>query len=131
MNWKLTAVLGAATLALATQAMAQITFYEGEGFHGRAFRATGTVQNLARVGFNDRASSVVVDHGKWEVCSDARFEGRCVMLRPGSYDSLNRLGMDNRISSVRPVGRDVRYDNPPEPLPAPTYEYRRRPDERL
>ncbi|MEO8922682.1 MAG: beta/gamma crystallin-related protein [Caldimonas sp.] len=123
-----------ATLALlaAAHASAQITFYEGEGFRGRAFTANNPVGDFGRVGFNDRASSVVVDHGRWEVCEDARFSGRCVVLKRGSYDSLRGLGLDNRISSVRPVHDHARYDNEaPQPLAAPTYEYRQRPNERL
>lgn len=132
MNWKLKAAIGAATVLLATQAAAQITFYEGEGFRGRAFTTNKEVWNFDRSGFNDRASSVVVDGGRWQVCSDAKFEGDCVILRRGSYDSLNRLGMNNRISSVRPVNTRAVYQAPePEPLPAPTYEYRRRPNERV
>ena len=125
-------MLVVAGFVFATHAAAQITFYEGEGFRGRAFTADKPVWNFERLGFNDRASSAVVDRGRWEVCEHARFEGRCVVLRPGSYDSLARMGMDNRISSVRPASRNVRYENEaPEPLPAPTYEYRRRANERL
>jgi uncharacterized protein YcfJ len=86
---------------------------------------------LDRFGFNDRASSVVVDHGRWEVCEDARFEGRCVILRRGSYGSLRDMGLDNRISSVRPVERSSQATYEPEPMAAPSYEYRRRPLERL
>lgn len=37
MNWTLKAALGATTVFLASQAAAQITFYEHEGFRGRAF----------------------------------------------------------------------------------------------
>jgi uncharacterized protein YcfJ len=132
MNWKLKVATGVAALVLATQAAAQITFYEGEGFRGRAFSTDKQVWNFERSGFNDRASSVVVDRGRWEVCEDARFEGRCVVLRRGSYDSLRALGMDNRISSVRPVKPGARYENEaPEPLAAPNYEYRQRPSERI
>ena len=132
MNWKLKTAMGATALVLATQAAAQITFYEGEGFRGRAFTTDKQVWNFERYGFNDRASSVVVDHGRWEVCSDARFAGRCVVLRRGSYDSLSRLGLNDRISSVRPVNQQASYRNEaPEPLPAPTYEFRRRPSERV
>jgi uncharacterized protein YcfJ len=132
MNRTLNTLFAAAAVLFATQAAAQVTFYEGEGFRGRAFTTDKTVWNFERFGFNDRASSVVVNSGRWEVCEDARFEGRCVVLRPGSYDSLARLGMNNRISSVRPVSRTARYDgNAPEPLPAPTYDYRQRPNERL
>jgi uncharacterized protein YcfJ len=116
----------------ATQAAAQITFYEGEGFHGRAFTTDKPVRNFERYGFNDSASSVIVDRGRWEVCEGARFEGSCVVLRRGSYDSLRRMGMNNRISSVRPVqGRGYQASAAPEPLAAPTYQYRRRPNERV
>ena len=95
MNWKLKAAMGATTIFLAMQAVAQITFYEGEGFRGRAFTTDKQIGNFDRTGFNDRASSVVVDRGRWEVCTDARFEGRCVVLRRGSYESLGGLGMSD------------------------------------
>lgn len=131
MNWKLKSALGVSALLLTAQAMAQVTFYEGEGFRGHAFTTNKQVWNFERNGFNDRASSVIVDRGRWEVCEDARFEGRCVVLRRGSYDSLRAMGMDNRVSSVRPVRDREHYDNEaPEPLAAPTYDYRRRPNER-
>src|SRR6266705_6667524 len=124
-------LLTLAVLGFATQAAAQITFYEGEGFRGRAFTTDKQVWNFERYGFNDRASSAVVNRGRWEVCEDARFEGRCMVLRPGSYESLAGMGMNNRISSVRPANRGVRYDEAPQPLAAPTYEYYQRPNERL
>jgi Beta/Gamma crystallin len=99
--WKgLAAVAG---LALAMQAGAQVTFYSGEGFHGRSLTVDRPMRDLDRTDFNDRASSVVVQNGRWQVCEDAYFEGRCVILRPGEYPSLDRMGMNNRISSVRPV----------------------------
>src|SRR4051794_40725666 len=130
MRLTLKTLVGVAALALATQAAAQITFYEGEGFRGRAFNANGGVWNFERFGFNDRASSVVVDRGRWEVCEDARFEGRCVVLQRGSYPSLAQFGLSNRISSVRPVNR-VAAAPIVAPAPAPVYEYRVRPSERL
>ena len=115
----------------APHALANVTFYEGEGFRGAAFEANGPVANLARIGFNDRASSVIVADGPWQACEDARFRGRCVILRPGNYDSLRRMGLENRISSVRPLDDGRRYEQEsPEPLPA-AYEYRRRPQERV
>ena len=132
MNWKLKSAVGMVAFVLATQAAASITFYEGEGFRGRAFTTDKQIGNFERSGFNDRASSVVVDRGSWQVCEDARFEGRCVVLRRGSYDSLSGLGMNNRISSARPVSEERRYENEvPAPLATPNYEYRRRPTERV
>lgn len=133
MNWKMKAALSAATLTLATQASAQITFYEHEDFRGRPFAANRAVPNFIREGYNDRASSVIVERGPWEVCDDANFHGRCVVLRPGNYSSLAQFGLNDRVSSVRPANPRGNYDGyyQPEPVPAPVYEYRRRPSERL
>ena len=119
-------------LAAATQAAAQVTFYEAEGFRGRAVTASRTIPNFERIGFNDRASSAIVDRGQWEVCEDAGFRGRCVVLRRGNYPSLGSMDMNNRISSVRPVSGRRDYPNAvPAPAPAPVYEYRRRPNEKV
>jgi uncharacterized protein YcfJ len=126
-------LVAAAALACTGQAFAQVTFYEGEGFRGRVFAANRPVANFVDYGFNDRASSVVVDRGRWEVCEDAGYRGHCVVLRPGSYDSLRGMGLEKRISSVRPVNNSGQYAayEAPQPLPAPTYEYRQRPNERI
>lgn len=121
-----------AVVAIATQAAAQITFYEGENFRGRAFSANQTIWDFEPTGFNDRARSAIVDAGFWQACVDARFEGHCVVLRPGSYPSLAALGMSKNISSVRPVDWEARYEGgAPAPVSAPNYEYRQRPNEVL
>ncbi len=132
MHRTLKTALAVSALALATQAMAQVTFYEGEGFRGRAFTTDRQVGDFVRVGFNDRASSVVVGSGRWEVCENSRFDGRCVVLRRGSYDSLRALGLENSISSVRPADNRRRYDNEaPAPQAAADYQFRRRANERV
>ena len=133
MHTTLKALLGVAGVVLVTQAAAQVTFYESENFHGRSFTASDTVWNFEPTGFNDRASSAVVDSGNWQVCEDARFEGRCVVLRPGSYPSLRPIGMYRVISSVRPVNWDASYENAASApvAAAPDYEYRQRPNEQL
>ena len=124
--------MAAAALVAAGHAAAQITFYEGEGYRGRAMTADKEVWNFDRTGMNDRTQSIVVDRGRWEVCQHARFEGRCVVLRRGSYPSLRDIGMDNNISSVRPVTRDRPDYEQPEPVAlVPDYEYRRRANERV
>jgi uncharacterized protein YcfJ len=105
--------------ALSTLATAQVTFYEKEQFEGQSFTTSRQVGNFERFGFNDRASSVVVAGNRWEICEDARFEGRCVVLRPGSYGSLAAMGLNNRISSVRAVSAEARIeDSRYAPLPA-------------
>jgi uncharacterized protein YcfJ len=123
--------LGACALALASHALAQITVYEGEGHRGRAFTSNASVPDFRQMGFNDRASSMVVARGRWEVCEDIGFAGHCAVLRRGSYESLRDMGLNDRVSSMRPVARRVGYVNEaPPPLPAPDYVYRRRPNER-
>ncbi|MEP7259710.1 MAG: beta/gamma crystallin-related protein [Usitatibacter sp.] len=121
-----------AAITLSLPAAAQITFYEHDGFQGRSFTANGNVGDFARAGFNDRASSVEVGRQRWEVCEDARFQGRCMILRPGRYPSLNAMGLNDRISSVRPVGANARYeDNRFAPAPFAAYDARRRGKERI
>lgn len=132
MNSKLKSALGIGAVLLASQAMAQITFYEHDGFRGQAFSTDRRVGDFQRHGFNDRASSVVVERGRWEVCEDARFEGRCVVLRRGSYDSMQPFGLNDRISSVRQLeGRRRDVSEVPPPMETPNYAYRVRPSERL
>jgi uncharacterized protein YcfJ len=126
-------LLGVAAIGVVTQAAAQITFYDGDGFRGRAFTVDRAVPNLDPLGFNDRAKSAVVTGGRWEVCEDAYFQGRCTVLRPGNYDALGQLGFDRIISSVRPAGRQAYASAPPPPPPPPepVYAYRQRPNEQL
>jgi uncharacterized protein YcfJ len=111
--------LAVAGVALATQAAAQITLYDGEGFRGPAVTADKPVYDFDPFGFNDRAKSLVVNGGTWQVCEDAQFQGRCVVLQPGNYESLRSMGMSERISSVRPVDRVARYDYAPAPVYGP------------
>jgi len=132
MHRTLRVLLVAGGTMLAASAAAQITFYEHDNFHGRVLATSRPIVNFDPIGFNDRASSVVVERGRWEVCEHAHFEGRCIVLRPGNYPSLASMGMNDRISSVRPAYREVQYENEaPPPAPVPLYEYRQRPDERL
>ncbi len=83
---------------------ARIVLFENDGFNGRTFRASNSVSNLGQTDFNDRASSVVVDGGRWQICSDAFFGGQCVTLGPGRYPSLRDIGLNDKVSSVRALG---------------------------
>jgi len=103
MNKTLQTALGIAGLVVATQAAAQVTLYERDDLRGHAFTADRPIANLDRFGFNDRASSAHVQNGAWQVCEDARFNGNCAVLQPGDYHDLRAMGLNDRISSVRPV----------------------------
>lgn len=76
-----------------------VTFYEGENFTGRQVTIYGEERDFARIGFNDRARSARTS-GSFLVCDDSEFRGRCERLT-GSIRSLDRLGLNARISSVR------------------------------
>ena len=94
--------LAVAGLVFAGHAAAQVTFYEHDDFQGQSFTT------------NDRASSVVVRGNRterWEVCEDIRFTGRCVILRRGEYPSLAAMGLSDRVTSMRAVNRNARYDD--------------------
>lgn len=127
MTFKLKAILAVATVAIATQAAAQITFYEHDNFHGRTFTTQRNINNLERFGFNDRASSVIVMNNRVEVCDDVRFGGQCTILRPGRYPSFSAMGINDRVSSVRIVDYSSRFDDHRYAPPTyPVYDNRRR-----
>ena len=112
------------------QPAGDIVFYEHPGFHGRELDVSGEIDNFNQVGFNDRASSVMVLDGRWEVCEHADFGGRCMILRPGRYPDLGAMGMNDMISSVRRIHHDARVDDDRyAPPPQPVYDWRRRPQE--
>ena len=99
----LKALIVAIGVVFAGQAAAQLSLFEHDGFQGAHVTANRPIDNFANSGFNDLASSVEVRGGTWQVCTDAYFEGRCVVLRPGTFPSLASIGLNDRISSVRPV----------------------------
>jgi len=135
MNNRNKIILGILAALACAPVAAEITFYEGKDFRGRAFTTERQLSDFRRTELNNQASSVIVDEGRWEVCEEPGFRGKCVVLREGSYDSLERMGVNDELSSARRVGSDAerRYDDyeQPAPLPAATYEYRRRPNERV
>jgi len=129
--WLRKIAMTCAGFILATQVVAQVTFYEGEEFRGATFRIDTTMPDFAPLGFNDRATSAVVEQGRWQVCEEAGFRGRCTILGPGNYPSLAPMGFNNRISSARPVDWQPQYPVSAAAPPALVYDYRRRPDEHL
>ncbi|HOB01834.1 MAG TPA: beta/gamma crystallin family protein [Casimicrobium huifangae] len=130
-RWLPRALLALAGVLAAGLAHAGVTLYEHDGFRGRAVTINSRVPNLKANGFNDIASSAYVDNGTWLVCEDDNFRGRCVVLQPGSYGSLESLGMQDNITSVRPYRRgEGNWDAAP-PQGAPNYGYYRRPNEQV
>jgi hypothetical protein len=92
-----------------------VTLYSGFNFDGQAFRSTEAVVSLEEKGFNDRARSIDVRRGAWQVCSDAYFRNNCEVFRVGRYQLSGGLG--GQVSSIRPVSDDhpggVWFPQPP------------------
>jgi hypothetical protein len=79
----------------------QLMLYDHPNFQGRSMKVDADRASL--VFFNDQAGSVQVI-GRWELCEGRNFSGHCVRIDSDVRD-LTRLGLNNRISSVRPVLR--------------------------
>ena len=114
MNTRLNQVLALGAVLIATQAVAQVTFFEREGFDGPSFTTPRQIGNLERFGFNDRASSATVAGARWEVGEDTRFAGRCVVLRPRRRPPPSTAGRASRSAPSRSP-----------PCPSPTRRPRR------
>ncbi|WP_280154956.1 beta/gamma crystallin-related protein [Piscinibacter sp. XHJ-5] len=78
-----------------------IQLFTMNGFGGETRQYAGDVPNLVASGFNDRANSMVVHGGEWELCSDAGYAGSCMVVGPGSYADLG--GLSSHLSSMRRV----------------------------
>lgn len=132
MNSTVKTLLALAAAAIAWPAAAQLTLFEHDGFAGRSFSTERSMRQLDRRGFNDRASSVMVTRGRWEVCENNNFDGRCMVLRPGRYASLSAMGLNDRVSSVRVLNTQQRVqDERYAPTPVVQQDFRRRDGERL
>lgn len=110
---KLALFLCSAWLSLGAAHSAELTMFARDDFKGRDVTIRDTVSNLNSLGFNDRAGSMIIRSGRWEVCQHADFRGDCRTLGPGEYRDLHRL--NNNISSVREVRAGGRDDERHEP----------------
>lgn len=132
MNKTIHALLGMTTLAFGVQAAAQVTLHENEGFQGRSLSSQQRAPNLQRSGFDDRASSAIVVGKRWQACEEGRFRGRCMVLRPGQYPSLAAMGLNDRISSLRPLKDNEHVaESDYAPMPIVAQDFRRGRNERL
>jgi hypothetical protein len=79
-----------------------LLMYSGVDFTGEVREIYDPIYALPDIQFNDRARSIAVLSGQWEVCEHSDFTGRCVFLR---YDvpDLAWFGLSRELSSVRPV----------------------------
>lgn len=78
-----------------------VVLFEHRDFGGESRPLRGDEPDLARLGFNDRVSSMRIMRGEWEFCEHAYFQGRCWRY---DYDVPVLPNKQNdRFSSVRRV----------------------------
>ena len=90
---------------------APVVLFEGTQFSGRTLAVDGGASSLEH--FNDRARSMIVYDGQWELCEHDRFRGQCTVYGPGRHANLGVLAGD--LSSLRPIDA---YAAPPSAGPA-------------
>jgi hypothetical protein len=76
----------------------RLVLFDERGFAG----ATRTIERDTPVllGFSNRAESVQVTGGSWEICDRPKFSGRCITIT-GNLQDLAPVGFANQIQSVR------------------------------
>jgi hypothetical protein len=80
---------------------ADLTLYADDDYQGRALGVVIDERQLGVLNFDKRASSVVVENSAWILCTGEEYTGQCITLEPGRYASLQALGLDNAVTSVR------------------------------
>jgi hypothetical protein len=105
----------AAVLATFTHAAfaGEMTLFSDSNFRGNHVTLQRDTPDLREFGFNDRASSIVIRSGVWQLCQDGGFRGRCIELGPGEYRQLPDF--NDAVSSAREIerrgpDRDARRD---------------------
>lgn len=109
---KVLAAAALSTCLMAGTAVAgSITLYSDYDFRGESVTLRRDVDNFAHFPpWNDRAVSMVVNSGTWEICKHAGYRD-CRIVRGGQVGDLGQLGFYKQISSIRELdsfGRDDR-----------------------
>lgn len=79
-----------------------LVIFDGANFTGNMREVYELIPRLGEIRFNDRAKSIIVLGGAWEVCEHADFRGRCVILREDVRD-LREFHLSRRITAIRQI----------------------------
>jgi hypothetical protein len=80
----------------------ELVLFSHEDFRGqRVVIADGAANDFRDFDFNDRASSLVVRSGTWELCEHKNFQGACAVFQRGEYPNLRQF--NNAFSSAREI----------------------------
>jgi|CXWL01.1.fsa_nt_gi hypothetical protein len=90
----------------AVPADAGIRLYENVDYRGASRSFDEDVADLRDDDWNDRASSLRIDEGTWEICRDTNFRD-CRQLTSDQRDLATRRGWNDEISSLRRVDQQA------------------------
>lgn len=82
--------------------------FDGARFSGDSRIIEGPIDTMVPLRFNDRTGSVAIQGDGWLLCKDAHFDGPCLVARQSIRD-LDRFGLDDEITSARPLPRRNPY----------------------
>ncbi len=98
--------------AAGTASAQEIILYDQPNFQGQSLTINRATSDLSAMRFNDRASSLRVVSGQWELCVDAHFSGGC-FIYSGQEAHLGRY--DNIFTALRPVAPNTNGGRPGGP----------------
>lgn len=88
----------------------ELTLYGRAHFEGRSVVLREAARDLSRSGLPQRVGSMVVEAGRWEMCTRPDFLGNCFIVEPGQFAELGRLV--NNIASLRELEARTARSNP-------------------
>lgn len=94
------AVCATGVLSPSQAKAADIELYSSTSFAGDVVGFNGDVADLNAYGFSNRASSIRIRRGVWQVCSDANYRGNCMTL-DRDVANLTSVGLNDSITSFR------------------------------
>ena len=100
-----------------------LELFSQRGLNGNSTRVERDTDDFSRSGFNDRANSIRVEDGNWQLCSDAQFRGTCRIFGPGTYADLGP-GLTGQVSSARVLQNAPSALADPGPTAAPVLLFR-------
>jgi hypothetical protein len=103
-----TVLLAAGLAGGAAAAPAEIALYSRSGLRGDRRSFTSGERDLDRAGWGDRAASVRIEGGAWELCREADYR-ECTVFAPGDYD-LRDTRFERRLLSIRPLRKPAGGD---------------------
>lgn len=94
--------LSAAGASAQTTGPVEAYLYDFPNFQGSGVTARESIPDLTRYNFADKATSIRILSGQWEVCTGVNFTGRCETITADSWD-LTGIDLNNQINAVRPA----------------------------